>query len=262
MGTNLKIVAVVIFTLFFYTLVANSIPQVESEVPEKLDLSAGVTTEALVAAGERLYNGAGGCTACHGLGTRAPNLLTSEAGLGAIGARCGERVQGMGCKEYLYESMTEPGEYLVEGFNPIMPDMRRVLSEDQIWAVVAYLQSVGGEVTVTADDIGASSSDETPDDAGGGAPAAPATKDPQELMTNLGCFGCHQLAGQGTALGPPLDGVGARRDADYIRESILDPGAEVTPGYEPMAALMPRVFGDQLTAAQLEALVQYLAAQR
>ncbi len=262
MVTNLKIAAVVIFTLFFYTLIANSIPQVESEVPEELDLSAGVTAEALVAAGERLYNGAGGCTACHGLGTRAPNLFTSEGGAGAIGARCGERVPGVGCKEYLYESMTEPGEYLVEGFNPIMPDMRRVLSGDQIWALVAYLQSVGGEVTVTADDIGGSTDDETPDDTGGGPAAAPGTKDPLELMTGLGCFGCHQLAGQGTALGPALDGIGARRDADYIRESILDPGADISPGYEPMAALMPRIFGDQLTAAQLEALVQYLAAER
>ncbi len=98
MVTNLKIAAVVIFTLFLYTLIANSIPQVESEVPEELDLSAGVTAEALVAAGERLYSGAGGCTACHGLGTRAPNLFTSEGGAGAIGARCGERVPGVGCK--------------------------------------------------------------------------------------------------------------------------------------------------------------------
>ena len=89
--TNLKIVIVVVLTLAGYTLIANMIPQIESEVPEELDLSGDVSAEQLVAAGERLYNGAGGCTACHGLGTRAPNLLTSEGGLGTIGARCGER---------------------------------------------------------------------------------------------------------------------------------------------------------------------------
>ena len=51
MVTNLKIAAVVVFTLSLYTLIANSIPQVQSEVPEELDLSAGVTAAALVAAG-------------------------------------------------------------------------------------------------------------------------------------------------------------------------------------------------------------------
>ena len=65
------------------------------------------TPEALVAAGERVYNGAGGCTACHGLGTRAPNLLTDHAGQGAIGARCGTREPGKDCKAYLHESLTQ-----------------------------------------------------------------------------------------------------------------------------------------------------------
>ena len=260
MVTNLKIVAVVVFTLLLYTLIANSIPQVQSEVPEELDLSAGVTAAALVAAGERLYNGAGGCAACHGLGTRAPYLLISEAGLGPIGARCSDRVSGYDCKQYLYESMTEPSAFLLEGYNPIMPDMRRVLSADQIWAVIAFLQSQGGEVTVTAEDVG-SSADGQAGVEGGGA-SAPATKDPEELMTSLGCFGCHQLGGLGTALGPALDGVGGRRSAEHIRQSILDPAAEVTEGYEAFAALMPTSFGDQLSAAQLEALVRYLAAQR
>ena len=50
--------------------------------------------------------------------------------------------------------MVEPADYVVEGYGPIMPDMRRSLSNEQIWALVAYLQSVGGEVTVTGADIG------------------------------------------------------------------------------------------------------------
>ncbi len=262
MVTNLKIAAVVVFTLLLYTLIANSIPQIQSEVPEELDLSAGVTAAALVAAGERLYNGAGGCAACHGLGTRAPYLLTSEAGLGPIGARCSDRVSGYDCKQYLYESMTEPSAFLLEGYNPIMPDMRRVLSADQIWAVIAFLQSQGGEVTVTAEDVGGSADGESAEPAASGGGSAPATQDPEELMTSLGCFGCHQLGGLGTALGPALDGVGGRRSAEHIRQSILDPAAEVTEGYEAFAALMPTSFGDQLSAAQLEALVRYLAAQR
>ena len=80
--TNLKIVAVVLGTLGLYTLIANKIPQIQSEVPQSLSFGANVTPDQLVAAGEKLFNGAGGCTACHGMGTRAPNLLTDEKGAG------------------------------------------------------------------------------------------------------------------------------------------------------------------------------------
>ncbi len=256
-GTNLKIAAVVVATLLVYTGIANMIPQIESDVPVELDLSGGVTAEQLVAAGEDLYKGAGGCTACHELGTRAPNLLSSEGGAGPIGARCASRVSGKDCKAYLYESLTEPGAYLLEGYNPIMPDVRRILSSDQIWALVAFLQSQGGDVTVTADDIGSAAPA-----APAAGPALPTTNDPEELLEVLGCFACHQLGDKGNAIGPPLTNVGARRDASYIRQSILDPAAEIAPGYETFAGIMPATLGERMTAAQLEAIVQYLAARK
>ncbi|MDX1488336.1 MAG: hypothetical protein R3268_09055, partial [Acidiferrobacterales bacterium] len=128
--TNLKVGAVAVAVILFYTMVAHIIPQLESEVPEQLALGADVTADELVAAGERLYNGAGGCTACHGLGTRAPNLLTDHAGEGVIGARCANREPGKDCKAYLHESLVDPGAFLVSGFGNIMPDMRRQLTDD------------------------------------------------------------------------------------------------------------------------------------
>jgi mono/diheme cytochrome c family protein len=261
--TNLKIAVVVVLTLAAYTLVANMIPQIESEVPEALELSREVTAAELVAAGERLFNGAGGCTACHGLGTRAPNLLRSEGSLGPIGSRCSGRESGMDCKDYLYGSLAEPARYVVEGYDAIMPDARRTLSAEQIWALVAFLQSQGGEVTVTSEDIGQTTAASRETDGGtaaGGSLAA--SSDPRELLNELACLTCHQLGEQGNAIGPSLTGLGARRDADYIRESILDPAADVSEGYETFAALMPRDFGQRMTAAQLEALVDYLVAQR
>src|SRR3954469_1151651 len=106
--TNLKVLLVTLVVLGFYTTIAHVIPQLKSDVPEALALTSDVTPEALAAAGEKVYNGAGGCTACHGLGTRAPNLLTDYNGQGAIGARCGGRKPGMDCKTYLYESLTNP----------------------------------------------------------------------------------------------------------------------------------------------------------
>src|ERR1051325_4977985 len=112
---NLGFLLLTLGVIGFYTSIAHVMPQRQSEAPETLALGAGATPEALVAAGEKIYNGAGGCTACHGLGTRAPNLLTDHAGQGPIGARCGTRKPGMDCKAYLHESLVSPTAFVVPG---------------------------------------------------------------------------------------------------------------------------------------------------
>src|SRR6266540_1916535 len=181
---NLRIFGIVLGTLALYTLIANKIPQVQSEVPHALTLGANVTPEQLVTAGDELYHGAGGCTACHGLGTRAPNLLTDEKGQGPVGARCGKREPGKDCKAYLYESLTSPRAYVVAGYEPIMPDMGRTLSPQQLWALIAFLESNGGTVDVTATDIPASSTASTTSTssstAGGGIAAG--STDPMTII--------------------------------------------------------------------------------
>jgi len=258
--TNLKVLAVTFVVIGFYTTVAHIIPQLRSEVPESLALGSDATPEALASAGEKLFNGAGGCTACHGLGTRAPNLLTDHAGQGPIGARCGTRKPYMDCKAYLHESMVKPAAFVVPGFEPIMPDMRRQLTADQIWAVIAFLEAQGGEVTVTAADLApaaGSTAASTP-----AAGALTATLDPVQLYTEKGCVGCHQLDGKGGQVGPPLDHIGRSRSADYLRRAILTPNADTAAGYERFAGMMPATFGQQLSAAQLEALVTFLASRR
>jgi mono/diheme cytochrome c family protein len=257
--TNLKIAALVLGAVGLFTLVANSIPQVQSDIPQALDLSGDLSAAALVAAGERIYGGAGGCTTCHGLGTRAPDLFSDEGGQGAIGARCGGRKPGMSCKDYLFESLTEPGAFVVPGYQPIMPDLRRTLPADQIWAVVAYLESLGGSVDVAAEDVRAAQATAPPAPPAGGATQS---LDPREIMAANACVGCHALGGTGGAIGPPFDGIGRRLGRDQIREAILNPAATTTAGYEQMAGVMPATFGQQLTAAQLEALVTFLAGQR
>ncbi len=259
--TNLRILAVTIGTIAVYTLVANVIPQIESEVPEELSFTGQVSAAELASAGEDLYGGAGGCTACHGLGTRAPNLLTGEGDLGPIGARCGSRVEGEDCKAYLHRSMVEPGAFVVPGYQPIMPDMSRTLSANQVWALVAYLESQGGQVDVTAADLEAEAASEEAPATGGGA-AQVATTDPQELLDQMQCLACHRLGAQGQDVGPPFDSIGSRRDADYIRGSILDPAAQVATGYEQFAGIMPPNFGERLSAAQLESIVDFLAGQK
>lgn len=269
--TNLKVGAVVLGTILFFTLLANAIPQVQSEVPQELVLSADVTPEELVAAGEQLYHGAGACAACHGTGTRAPNLLTDEAGAGAIGARCTQRVAGMSCKDYLHQSLVAPNAYVVDGYQPIMPDASRTMSDAQVWALVAFLESNGGEVTVTSGDVaatgdGSAAADPSATTSATAAPASAgavtASVDPLELLQAHQCMVCHRLGAEGGEIGPALDGIGGRMDASAIRDAILDPAANIAVGYESFAGVMPANFGSAMTAAQLEAVVRYLAGLR
>lgn len=170
-ATNLKVLGVVLGTLLVYTVVCNKIPQVQSEVPQKITLGANATPEQLVAAGEKVFNGVGGCTACHGLGTRAPNLLTDEHGEGAIGARCGKRETGKSCKHYLFDSLDEPAEYVVKGYQPIMPRITTLVPPEQAWALIAYLEAQGGTVDVTGADYAAAGAAAPAAGGGGGAPA-------------------------------------------------------------------------------------------
>ncbi len=78
-----------------------------------------------------------------------------------------------------------------------------------------------------------------------------------------GCGGCHTFkpAGANGKVGPDLDGIGSHPNAAaFIRESIVNPNAEVTPGYQPN--VMPQNFEQQLSKAQLDALVQYLVGSK
>ncbi len=83
----------------------------------------------------------------------------------------------------------------------------------------------------------------------------------------MGCSGCHTLADAGaeSESGPPLEGLGEiveRRKPgmslrEYLRESIVDPKAFVVSGFS--AEGMPANYDEQLSRADLEALVDYLA---
>lgn len=259
-SVDLKIVLVTAVTIGAYLVVANIIPQLESDLPPEVAIGEDVTPEELVDLGRQLYEGAGGCLACHAEtpGARGPNLRTDYRGQGPIGARCGERVPGLDCKDYLHQALVRPQEAILDDWPPIMPPADRALTQPQIWAIVAYLESHGGEVTVTAADI-----PDEPADAPDAEPAEPglAAMGVEELVRTE-CLVCHTMAGEGVELGPTFDGIGARRSPEELRLAILDPPAVVEEGYEDLVGAMPANFGDRLTAAQLESLVRYLSELR
>ncbi len=98
-----------------------------------------------------------------------------------------------------------------------------------------------------------------PEQAGGGG--GEDETDGKTLFTDTAqptaCGSCHTLTGAGTTgtTGPDLDDALAGQSEDEVRESIVDPDAQITEGFQP--GLMPR-YGDSLSEEQVDALVQYL----
>jgi mono/diheme cytochrome c family protein len=268
---------VVLFSLeatLVYTLIGNLVPQIESRPQAELQLSPDATPEQLVAAGEKLFYGKGTCALCHSIepseAARCPMLGAGSLGP-AIGARAGERVQEASYQgkakdgtEYLIESLTHPGDYLVQGFPPIMPVINKApigLNNDEIAAVVAFLQSVqGGQVTITPKLVAAFTGAEGPAPAGTAAVqpvvATATNRPPEQLIAELACIACHKFDEPGPLVGPSLWDIGARKDETYIRQSILDPNAVVTEGFPPM--LMPPDLAEKMTGLEFERLVQWL----
>ena len=246
----------------FYTYYANSIPQLKRQPPEEITIEAGATPEQLTAAGRQVFFGKGGCAVCHTIGqpgTRAPDLQ-------GIGARAGTRRPGMSAKAYLIESLINPQEFLVPGFPPIMPPANKPpvgLNQAEMAAVVAFLQSLGGKVDVKLEDVPAG-----PTTASAGTPAAAPRMagDPRagkELFNSKGCVACHRIAGVAEPpvkpIGPELTDIGAKKKPSEIMEAIIDPLAEITPGYPPV---MPPDFAQRLTVKELNDLVAFLSEQR
>jgi mono/diheme cytochrome c family protein len=76
-------------------------------------------------------------------------------------------------------------------------------------------------------------------------------------FTELGCGGCHTFMAAGTkgTTGPNLDETLKGKDAEYIRESIANPNAEIAQGFQP--GVMPN-YGEQLESKQIADLVAFL----
>ncbi len=71
------------------------------------------------------------------------------------------------------------------------------------------------------------------------------------------CGSCHTYgaAGSESETGPNLDESLEGKDAQYIYDSIVNPSAEITEGFQD---IMPKDYGEQLTDEQLADLVAFL----
>ncbi len=261
MPVSLKVGLVALIVMGLYTGFSNSIPQIQSLPPQELSLEGGnVTPAQLVRAGEEIYKTKGTCEVCHRIGqkgTRAPDLQ-------GVGARAARARPGLSAKQYLIESLIHPAAFVVEGYPPIMPAVDKppiALNRSELWALTAFLQSLGGTVDVKLDDIPATAG---AGGAAGGAGPAPVSLpgDPRAgeavFAGKGGCIACHK-AGKfpGAPVGPDLSRIAAIQTPDYIMKKILDPkGMGTVSGFPP--GVMPQTFGQTLTAREYTDLVAFL----
>jgi len=92
-----------------------------------------------------------------------------------------------------------------QGIQPEMPGAWQ-LSPREVKSVVAYVRTLGS------------------------IPLEPLPGDPsrgQRLFKTKACDTCHMIRGQGSSFGPELTGIGAKRSAAFLRESLAAPEAVV-----------------------------------
>ncbi len=145
---------VVMAFLLAYIYIGYSVPQKVGLPPEKkaLDLTKIKTKQDMVQVGQEIFYSKGQCALCHSIGPghgRCPNLK-------GVGARL--------TREFIYEALTVPDAYVkldFEQVNPVsyaaeMPIINKApigLSEEEMLTVIAFVQSNGGEVTVTPEEL-------------------------------------------------------------------------------------------------------------
>ena len=152
-----------------------------------------------VESGGLLFSAA--CSGCHGAtggGGRGPNI------------RDGRLVRRMS-SEQLFDSVKTgvPGTEM-----PAFP-----IADEKIWAVVAFVRSLSAPAI----------EGNVPGDASAGDAI---------FFGKGGCSGCHAVRGRGGFLGPDLSNAGTQRSIGQLRESVLDPNARPTEGFQGVDVVM------------------------
>jgi putative heme-binding domain-containing protein len=211
--------------------------------------TAAVAVEISPEGGETIYWGKGRCFTCHSVGdrgsaVRGPNhgqfgeKFPEPMGARAVGrakARTEKTGEDFTAVDYIVESLSDPGAYVVEGYKNEMAVVYAPpisLGLDEIKAVIAYMLSQGGDLDMEA--IEGAPSEITQGfyskiaaaaAAGGGDPGA------GEVVYEDNCLECHAIGEDEGEMGPNLAGI-AGKGLKFISESILLPAKSITPGFE------------------------------
>lgn len=186
-----------------------------------------------------------GCQACH-------KVLGSGGDLGPDLEQVGKRLS----PEKIRQSIIDPDVDITEGFSPgVMPqNFSEQMMVKELEILVTFLADTkvaSGEKPVELSMANNAEDKKTAGSEAGGV---------KEVVTQFGCQACHVILGRGGALGPSLENVGNRMNADQIRQSIVEPDAMITEGFP--SGVMPSNFSEQISDTELDALVIFLLEQR
>jgi len=242
-----RILLVVAVVLGAYTYLGQLVPQFTGGFPPaETEIKPNTSKEDLVRVGQDLVSNRG-CLTCHTLGGsekgRCPNLER-------IGANAATRTPGYTAEQYLLRRLTDPDFSEVTGFPKIMPKVWQppiALSFAEIKAVTAYLESLGGKVTmqIKPEDVqDIAHVLRFPDGATVTVKKVEAAKEiPEEtlkeghdVMMSLPekqrCIACHKVGNEmpqgwiANAPGqycPDLSQIGAMHDVDYVKQKVQNP---------------------------------------
>lgn len=173
-----------------------------------------------------------GCSACHSQDGSA-SLGPGWKGLYGRTEQLADGTSVLVDEAYVKESILDPKARLVQGYPPVM--VTYTLNDDELGALVALIKS-----------LGAGQQDKEPTPGEASSPGDDLAAQGQKLAQSLGCLACHSVDGS-KGVGPSwqglygkaetlADGTSIKVDEDYIKDSVLNPGAKIVKGY---AAVMP-----------------------
>lgn len=217
---TLQILLITVGLTSFYMMVGQAVPQKEVHPPEVIELADDLSTAEMVEIGKEIFDGKGICVTCHNGSARFPDLV-------GIATLASSRIPGYTALDYFAESLYEPDVFIVDGYTKGMPAINKPpigLTDDEILAVIAYLQTLGGQATVTMDTLtvytggtlggGEAAGGESAAGAEAVAVAA-AAEAPASPLATYGCASCHD-GSQAVS----LDGISGRMDRSQLLLAI------------------------------------------
>ena len=144
-----NVILLVLGSTALYTYIGQLVPQKMVLPPVETVIAKNLSPADLAQVGRGIAEGKGLCLTCHTIGKSGALRFPDLQG---IASRAGDRMPGVDALHYLAKSIYHPDEFIVPGFNPGMPKIDKppiALNDQEIVAVIAFLQSLGGEPSVT-----------------------------------------------------------------------------------------------------------------
>ena len=90
-------------------------------------------------------NGAPACAVCHSTSqtTFTRGAISVAPNLYGLSQRAGSRLEGVAAQDYLFNSITQPSNFVVDGFQNLMyPKYAEELSKQDLADLIAYLMTL------------------------------------------------------------------------------------------------------------------------